>query len=40
MHLRESGPTPYAFTVREHFPPPDVAGSGPLLSPDDWTCPV
>ena len=40
LHLRESGPTPYAFTLREHFPPPDVAASGPLLSPEDWTCPV
>ena len=40
LSLRESGPTPYAFTFREHFPPPDVASSGPLLSPEDWTCPV
>jgi hypothetical protein len=22
LRLRESGPTPYAFTLREHFPPP------------------
>ena len=22
LHLRESGPTPYAFTLREHFGPP------------------
>lgn len=22
-HLRAHGPTPYAFTLREHFPPPD-----------------
>jgi hypothetical protein len=22
VHLREFGPTPYAFTLREHFPPP------------------
>jgi hypothetical protein len=40
LHLRESGPTPYAFTFREHFPPPDVSTSGPLSSPEDWTCPV
>jgi hypothetical protein len=40
LHLRESGPTPYAFTFRERFPAPDAAGSGPLLSPEDWTCPV
>jgi heme-degrading monooxygenase HmoA len=40
LRLRESGPTPYAFTLREHFPPPDVAASGPLFSPEDWACPV
>jgi Domain of unknown function (DUF3291) len=40
LHLRESGPTPYAFTFRENFPPPDFASSGPLPSPEDWTCPV
>jgi len=36
--LRASGPTPYAFTLREHFPPPDVAGFGPIRSPEEWTC--
>jgi heme-degrading monooxygenase HmoA len=25
IHLREFGPTPYAFTLKEHFPPPDAA---------------
>ena len=40
LHLREFGPTPYAFTLREHFPPPDVASSGPLRSPEEWTCPA
>jgi heme-degrading monooxygenase HmoA len=40
LRLRESGPTPYAFTLREHFPAPDVSASGPLFSPEDWTCPV
>ena len=40
LHVRESGPTPYAFTLREHFPRPDVAGSGPMRSPEDWTCPA
>ena len=39
-HLRESGPTPYAFTLREHFPPPDAAGFGPIRSPEEWTCPA
>jgi hypothetical protein len=40
IHLREFGPTPYAFTLKEHFPPPDVTGSGPIRSPEEWTCPV
>jgi hypothetical protein len=40
LHLRESGPTSYAFTLREHFPPPDVAGSGLIRSPEEWTCPA
>ena len=40
LRLRESGPTPYAFTLREHFPPPDVASSGPVSSPEEWTCPA
>jgi hypothetical protein len=29
-----------AFTLREHFPRPDVAGPGPVLSPEEWTCPA
>lgn len=29
LHLREFGPTPYAFTLRTHFPPPEVANFGP-----------
>ena len=40
IYLREFGPTPYAFTLKEHFPPPDVAGSGPIRSPEVWTCPA
>jgi hypothetical protein len=40
IHLRESGPTPYAFTLKEHFPPPDAAGSRPIRSPEEWTCPA
>ena len=40
LHLREVGPTPYAFTLREHFPPPDQADAGPVLSPQEWTCPA
>ena len=40
IHLREFGPTPYAFTLREHFPAPDAAGTGPIRSPEGWTCPA
>jgi hypothetical protein len=29
-----------AFTLKEHFPPPDVAGFGPIRSPEGWTCPA
>jgi hypothetical protein len=39
-HLRTHGPTPYAFTLREHFPPPDSGDAGLLRSPEDWTCPA
>jgi hypothetical protein len=39
-HLRAHGPTPYAFTLRVHFPPPDHAEPGPLAGRDDWLCPV
>ncbi|HEX6449038.1 MAG TPA: DUF3291 domain-containing protein [Trebonia sp.] len=39
-HLRAHGPTPYAFTLRSHFPSPGESASAPLASPDDWTCPV
>ena len=40
LYLRESGPTPYAFTLREHFLPPDAAGFGPIRRPEEWTCPA
>jgi Domain of unknown function (DUF3291) len=39
-HLRVHGPTPHAFTLREHFPPPDSDAVEMLLSPEDWTCPA
>jgi hypothetical protein len=29
-----------AFTLKVHFPSPDAAGSGPILSPQGWTCPA
>ena len=40
LHLREFGPTPYSFTLKEHFPPPGATSSGPLRSPEEWTCPA
>jgi hypothetical protein len=44
IHLREFGPTPYAFTLKEHFAPSDAAGSapvsGPIRSSEEWTCPA
>jgi hypothetical protein len=36
--LRANGPTPHAFTLREHYPAPDRAESGPI--PSDWMCPA
>jgi hypothetical protein len=38
--LRADGPTPAAFTLREHFPPPGAGPSGPRTAPDDWMCPA
>ena len=26
QHVREHGPTPWAFTLREHYSPPDLDG--------------
>jgi heme-degrading monooxygenase HmoA len=40
IHLRVYGPTAHAFTLREHFPPPDAAASGPVSSPEEWNCPA
>lgn len=39
-YLRAHGPTPRAFTIKVHFPPPDSADAVPLHSPQDWACPV
>jgi len=39
-HLREHGPTAHAFTLRQHFPPPDQRDLDAIESPDDWACPV
>jgi hypothetical protein len=40
QHLRESGPGPYVFTLREHFPPPGAPNSRPVRGPEKWTCPA
>jgi len=39
-HLRVHGPTPHAFTLKVHFPPPGSGDRYPLHSPEDWACPV
>jgi heme-degrading monooxygenase HmoA len=39
-HLRAHGPTPHAFTLKEHFPPPESGDAGLILSPEEWTCPA
>jgi hypothetical protein len=39
-HLRAHGPTPHAFTLKVHFPPPGSGATEPLHSPEDWACPV
>jgi hypothetical protein len=40
-HLREHGPTPYAFTLRTSFPAPDAPGAAhPITGSDDWLCPA
>jgi hypothetical protein len=39
-HLRVHGPMPYAFTFKEHFPPPGSADFSPVSSPEEWACPV
>jgi len=39
-HLRAHGPTPYAFTLRVHFPPPGDGGQVPRPGRADWMCPA
>jgi hypothetical protein len=35
-HLRANGPTPHAFTLRHHYPPPDAAlADQPRLNDDE-----
>jgi hypothetical protein len=39
-HLRLHGPTPEAFTLRSHFPPPGSAAPGPQPGRAEWMCPA
>jgi heme-degrading monooxygenase HmoA len=39
-HLRVHGPTPRAFTLRVHFPPPGDGEPAPLPGRADWLCPA
>jgi uncharacterized protein DUF3291 len=39
-HLRAHGPTPHAFTLKQHFPPPGHGDAEPILSPEERGCPV
>ncbi len=39
-YLRAHGPTRYAFTLRQYFPPPDTDDPEPVDSPEHWTCPA
>ena len=38
--LRREGPTPQAFTLRTHFPPPGAADSAPRRGREEWMCPA
>jgi hypothetical protein len=38
--LRADGPTPHAFTMRTHFPPPDSGTQQARAGSDDWLCPA
>jgi heme-degrading monooxygenase HmoA len=35
-HLDAQGPSPHAFTFKQKFPPPDVAGTAEDLQPDPY----
>jgi Domain of unknown function (DUF3291) len=39
-HLRAHGPTPHAFTLRVHFPPPGEGQCAPRPGRADWMCPA
>ncbi len=38
--LRAEGPSPYAFSFREHFPPPDDQPAAAAEADDRWGCPT
>lgn len=38
-HLRAHGPTPDAFTLREHYPSP-TTNDQPVRGAEDWFCPA
>jgi heme-degrading monooxygenase HmoA len=39
-HLRAHRPTPQAFTLRLHFPPPSADEAAPVHGPEHWSCPA
>jgi uncharacterized protein DUF3291 len=39
-HLRAHGPTPHAFTLRVHFPPPGAGERAPRPGREEWMCPA
>ena len=39
-HLRAHGPTPQAFTLRVHYPPPGSADAKPRAGRDERLCPA
>jgi heme-degrading monooxygenase HmoA len=39
-HLRAHGATPYAFTLRTHFPPPGDIEPRPRAGRQEWMCPA
>ncbi len=39
LRLRAEGPTPFAFSLRQHCPAPGTGRAAqPVASPDDWLC--
>ncbi len=39
-HLRQHGPTAYAFTLKQHFPSPDAAHANVREGDPEWFCPA